>query len=65
MLHESKVRRARSVHVEANLLHGVGDIRTRQSEILKRTSKTPVFSSIQYQVAISIRELGLSINGSW
>jgi hypothetical protein len=46
MLHKSKVRCTRGVHMKTDLLHGIGDIRTRQSEILKRTSETPVFSTI-------------------
>jgi hypothetical protein len=45
-LHKSKVRCTRGVHMKTDLLHGIGDIRTRHSEILKRTSETPVFSTI-------------------
>jgi hypothetical protein len=46
-LHESTERHARGVQMKTNLLHVVGDIRTHQSDILKRTSKTPVFITIR------------------
>jgi hypothetical protein len=46
-LHKSKVRHARGMHMKTNLLHGIGDIWLHQSEILKHTSKTLVFSAIR------------------
>jgi hypothetical protein len=33
-LHQSKVRCTRSVHVKADLLDNIGDVRTHQSKIL-------------------------------
>jgi hypothetical protein len=56
-LHKSKVRRARSMHVKADLLNFIGDVRMSQCKILKSACKTPVICSIRKKIIISSREL--------
>jgi hypothetical protein len=50
------------MHVQTDLLHCVGDIRTRQCDILKSAGETPVLGSISKKVTIRTRELNLSVN---
>jgi hypothetical protein len=61
-LHQGKVRGTRCMHVQTDLLHCVGDIRTRQRKILKSTGETPVLGSIIKRVTIITRKLSLSVN---
>jgi hypothetical protein len=62
MLHKSTVRRARSMHVKADLLNCIGDVWMSQCKILKSACKTPVICSIWKQVTINSQELQTGVN---
>ena len=59
----SKVRLTRIVHMQANLLNNVSDIRSGESEVLQGTCKTPELRSDLNRWAIS-RQLGVGVHGS-
>jgi hypothetical protein len=62
-LHQGEVRGARSMHVYADLLHNIGDVRARESKVLKATSQTLVLHAIGKQITITRRKLGMSVDG--
>ena len=45
-LERRKVGLPRVVHMEADLLHGIGDVRPGECEVLKGTDKTPVVCGV-------------------
>jgi hypothetical protein len=45
-LNKSKMRRLRIMHVKANMLHNVSNIRPGKSEILKRPRNATIMSGI-------------------
>jgi hypothetical protein len=45
------------VHMETDLLHGVGDVRPSEGEVLKGTGKTPVPGGVLDWVTHGLREL--------
>ena len=55
------------MHVETCLLHGVGDVWPRESEILERLDDAAVERRISHWLACAGGELTLDINwrGSW
>ena len=58
----SKVRLSRVVHMETDLLHGVGDVRPSEGEVLKGTSKAPVPGGVLDWVTCGPRELRLRVD---
>jgi hypothetical protein len=50
------------VHMETDLLHGVGDVRPGEGEVLKGTDKTPVAGGVRDWVTRGLREFGLRID---
>jgi hypothetical protein len=50
------------VHMETDLLHGVGDVRPGEGEVLKGTSKIPVAGGVHDWVTRGLRELGLHVD---
>jgi hypothetical protein len=50
------------VHMETDLLHGVGDVRPGEDEVLKGISKTPVAGGVRDWVTRGLRELGLRVD---
>ena len=61
-LERRKVGLPRVVHMEADLLHGVGDVQPREGEVLKGTGKTPVAGGVRDWVTRGLRELGLRVD---
>jgi hypothetical protein len=49
VLHGHQVGFPRVVHMQTNLLHGVGDVGLGERQVLKSTSDTPKLGSILYQ----------------
>jgi hypothetical protein len=49
---------ARVVHVKTHLLNGVGDVRTREGEVLESPGETPVLSRVDHGRAGRSGELG-------
>jgi len=58
-LESSEVGLSRIMHVKTYLLHGVGDVRPGEGEVLKCTSKTPVCSGVCERITLSLRQLAL------
>jgi hypothetical protein len=52
------------MHVKADLLNCIGDVRPGKCEVLKGTGETPVCSGIRHWGALSLGQLALSINRS-
>ena len=50
------------VHMETDLLHGVGDVRPGKVEVLKSTSKTPVPGGVLDWVTLGLGELRLRVD---
>jgi hypothetical protein len=50
------------VHMETDLLHGVGDVQPGEGEVLKGTSKTPVAGGVCDWETRGFRELGLRVD---
>jgi hypothetical protein len=50
------------VHMETDLLHGVGEVRPGEGEVLKGTSKTHVPSGVLDWVTLGLRELRLCVD---
>jgi hypothetical protein len=50
------------VHMETDLLHGVGDVQPGEGEVLKGTGKTPVAGGVPDWVTRGLRELGLRVD---
>ena len=62
-LQGSKVRLTRIMHVQANLLNGISDIRPGEGEILQGTGETPEVRGILNRWTIS-RQLGVGVHRS-
>jgi hypothetical protein len=63
-LNQVKVRLARSMHIEARLLHGMSNIRARQCKVLKGAYKAAILGRVSNQRTIIGGELATSVNGS-
>jgi hypothetical protein len=50
------------VHMETDLLQGVGDVWPGEGEVLKGTGKTPVAGGVRDWVTCGLRELGLRVD---
>jgi hypothetical protein len=50
------------VHMETDLLHGVGDVQPGESEVLKGTDKTPVPDGVLDWATLGLRELRLCVD---
>jgi hypothetical protein len=50
------------VHMDTDLLHGVGDVRPGEGEVLKGTGKTPVPGGVLNWVTLGLRELRLRVD---
>ena len=64
VLDERKMGFTRSMHVKTHLLNDVGDVKTRQSQVLKCTSKTPILRRVLDWIASRSEQLSLSVRGS-
>ena len=62
-LQGSKVRLTRIMHVQANLLNGISDIRPGEGEVLQSTGETPEVGGILNRWTIS-RQLGVGVHRS-
>jgi hypothetical protein len=62
-LRSSKVRFPRAVHVGADLLNGVGDVRPGEGEVLEGSSQAAEVRGILNRGAISGGQLGLMSTG--
>jgi hypothetical protein len=62
-LHSAKMRLPRVMHIEADLLNSISNVRTSEGEILKCSSNTAIVSGVGDGDTIS-RKLGVSINRS-
>ena len=62
-LQDSKVRLTRIMHVQANLLNGISDIRPGEGEVLQSTGETPEVGGILNRWTIS-RQLGVGVHRS-
>jgi len=63
-LQSSQMRFPRIMHMKANLLDGVGDVRPSEGQVLESTSKTPKLRGISNWGAICSRDLGVRIHWS-
>jgi len=61
-LQSSQTRFPRIMHMKANLLDGVGDVRPSEGQVLESTSKTPKLRGINNWGAICSRDLGVRIH---
>jgi hypothetical protein len=50
------------MHVEADLLNGIGDVRPSEGEVLKGPGKTPVRSGVVHRWSLSLRQLALKVD---
>jgi len=57
-----KMRLTRGVHVKADLLNSIGDVRTSEGEVLQGTNQTAVMSRIGKKITIGSGQLGVCIN---
>jgi hypothetical protein len=60
-----EVRLSGVVHMETDLLHGVGDVRPSEGEVLKGTGKAPVPGGVLDRVTCGPRELRLRVDWRW
>jgi hypothetical protein len=51
------------MHMETDLLNGIGNVKTSERQVLKSTGQTPELSSILNCWTRAGRQLGLKING--
>jgi hypothetical protein len=63
-LDEGQLLVARIMHVKADLLHCVGDVRTSEGQVLKRTGQTPVLGRISDGGAGGSGQLRRGVHGS-
>ena len=61
-LYKHKMRLARIMHIQADLLNNIGEIRLSQSKILQSTSKTSTLGWICNRRLICSANLGLTIH---
>jgi hypothetical protein len=61
-LEGSEVGLSRIMHMKAQLLNRISDVRSSEGEVLKSTSKTPVRGGIRHRVPLSLRQLALRVN---
>jgi len=62
-LHSAKMRLSRVMHIEADLLNSISNVRTGEGEILKCSSNAAIVSRVSDGNTIS-RKLSMSINRS-
>lgn len=60
-LYQSQMRFPRIMHIETNLLHRVGNVRTGERQILQGSSQTVIVSRIRHRVT-STGKLGVSVD---
>lgn len=62
-----KVNLPRIVHVKANLLDSIGNVRTGEGQVLKSSHKAAVVSGVNNSRTIISRNLGAGVNrgGAW
>jgi hypothetical protein len=63
-LEGSEVRLPRIMHMKAQLLNRISDVRPSEGEVLESTSKTPVRGGIRHRVPLGLRQLALRVNWS-
>jgi hypothetical protein len=63
-LEGSEVGLPRIMHMEAQLLNRIRDVRASEGEVLESTSKTPVRGGIRHRVPLGLRQLALCVNWS-
>ncbi|GKE73488.1 hypothetical protein Tco_1535529, partial [Tanacetum coccineum] len=53
------------MHELANFVHGISDVSTRQSQLLKGTNKLAIFNRIIEQGAVIEMQIGSGSNRRW
>jgi hypothetical protein len=60
-LEDSKVGLPRIMHMKAQLLNRISDVRSSEGEVLESTSKTTVRGGIRHRVPLSLRQLTMGL----
>jgi hypothetical protein len=63
-LEGSEVRLPRIMHMKAQLLNRISDVRPSEAEVLESTNETPVRGGIRHPVPLGLRQLVLHVNWS-
>jgi hypothetical protein len=63
-LESSEVRLPRIMHMKAQLLNHISDVRPSEGEVLESTRETPVRGGIRHPVPVGLRQLALRVNWS-
>jgi hypothetical protein len=63
-LEGSEVGLHRIMHMKAQLLNCISDVRSSEGEVLQSTSKTPVRGGIRHRVTLGLGHLALCVNWS-
>jgi hypothetical protein len=62
VLEGSEVGLPRIMHMKAQLLNRISDVRSSEGEVLESTSKTPVCGGIRHRVPLGLGHLALRVN---
>jgi hypothetical protein len=65
VLHRGEVRLSGIMHMKANLLDVIGDVRVGECQVLEGPSEAPKLSRISNRRPESGRDLGLRVHGRW
>jgi hypothetical protein len=63
MLHRGDVRLLGIMHMEADLLDGIGDVEAGERQVLEGSSEAPELSQISNTRPVTSRDLGLRVHG--